>query len=225
MTWALLIIFAIGLFLTYVIWQETRSHLHWRGLVAQGNVWAIRELVTAEITRWHEMRPPRGVPVPLWAGIQSVELVSVGHDHLQVACGTEGEYRTAGGRREQVMTALEAAMRLAAKLLDMLLYEVPEVKIGRVRVDVYSTFHGDDGQAMQRCILTTLAERTVANSLVWEELSPREIIDRFQSVYETDGRGSVLPIEPGPPLPDEPVDDAMPEEVRRAMERARTHES
>ncbi|MGI8550998.1 MAG: hypothetical protein ACR2PL_09475, partial [Dehalococcoidia bacterium] len=56
LTWGFLTFILIGLFLTYVIWQETRSHLHWRRLVAQGDVWAIRELVNAEVERWHSMR-------------------------------------------------------------------------------------------------------------------------------------------------------------------------
>lgn len=205
MTWGVLIVVAIGLFLTYVIWQETRSHLTWRDLVAEGNVWAIRELITAEIERWRHMRPPRGVSTPLWAAVQTAELVSVGRCHVHVACGTEGEYRMVGGRREQVSNALEEGMRLAAKLCEMLLYDIPEVKIARVRIDVYSTFHRADGIPEQRCILSTVAERSVANSVVWEEWTPRQIIDSFQSRYHGTG-DRVEAIDPGEPLPDEPAE-------------------
>ena len=217
MTWPILAVLAIGLFLTYVIWQETRSHLHWRALVAQGNVWAIRELLTAEIDRWHEIRPPRGVPVAVWAGVQSAELVAVGRDHVQVACSTEGEYRMAGGRREQVISSLDAGMRLASKLIDMLLYDIPEVKVKTVRIDVFSTFHTSEGAPEQRCILSTCAQRSVANALSWEELSPREILDCFEIHYHTDEHGMVQAIDPGPPLPDEPAEETMPDEVKRAQ--------
>ncbi|MGI8549195.1 MAG: hypothetical protein ACR2PL_00135, partial [Dehalococcoidia bacterium] len=166
---------------------------------------------------WHSMRPPRGVAVALWAGVQSVELVSVGNDYVQVACGSEGEYRSAGGRREQVSSALDAAMRLAARLIEMLLYDIPEVKLARVRLDVYSTFTVD-GLPEQRCILSTVAARQVANELPWEDMSPREIIDRFQSRYATDARGAVIPIEPDPPLPDElaPADSPVSGAERRS---------
>ena len=217
MTWGVLIVIGIGLFLTYVIWQETRSHLAWRGLVYQGNVWAIRELVLAEIDRWHNLRPPKGMPLALWTGVQSVELVATGCDHIQVACGAEGEYRTAGGRREQVIGPLEAAMRLASKLIDMLLYDIPEVKIGLVRVDVYSTVGTADGVPEQGCILSVTADRSIANTLVWEEMSPRDVVDSFKAVYASDEHGGAHAIDPGPPLADEPA--VMPEGVRRTRER------
>lgn len=216
MTLPILVVLCIGLFLTYVIWQETRSHLHWRSLVAEGNVWAIRELVSAEVEHWHQMRPPRGIPVALWAGVQSVEIVSVGRDHVQVACSTEGEYRMAAGRREQVTSALDAGVRLAGKLLEMLLYDIPEVKLGTVRVDVFSTFHTAEGLPEQRCILSTCAERSAANLLAWDDLSPREVVNHFQSRYYADEHGVVQPIDPPPALPDEPADEMMPDDVKRA---------
>lgn len=204
MTWGILAVIALGLFLTYVIWQETRSHLHWRSLVAVGNAWAIHQLVSAEIERWHRMRPPSGVPVSLWAGVQTVELVAVGRDHIQVACGAEAEYRMAGGRREQVMSSLEAAMRLAAKLTEMLLYDIPEVKTDCVRVDVYSTVGGAQGTADQRCILTTTASRLAANSIDWDAMSARQIVEGFSHRFDVDEHGSAREIDPGPPLEDEP---------------------
>ena len=221
MTWGVLIVLGIGLFLTYVIWQETRSHLAWRALVNQGNVWAIRELVLAEIDRWHNLRPPKGMPLALWTGVQSVELVSTGRDHIQVACGAEGEYRTLGGRREQLLSPLDSAMRLASKLIDMLLYDIPEVKIGLVRVDVFSGLGTTDGAPAQGCILSVAADRSTANTLIWEELTPREVVDSFEAIYAFDESGGSRAIDPGPPLPDEPA--VMPEGLRetRAQRRAR----
>lgn len=221
MTWGIFVIVALGLFLTYVIWQETRSHLHWRALVAAGNVWAIRELVSAEIERWHRMRPPAGVPLTLWTGVQTAELVAIGRDHIQLACGTEGEYRMAGGRREQVTSALDAAMLLAARLVEMVLYDIPEVKTDCVRVDVYSTVRPGDEANEQRCILTTTASREAAGSVGWEEMTARQIIEHFSSRFATDERGSARPIDPGPSLEDESGDETMPPEVRRARARRR----
>jgi hypothetical protein len=216
-TWGVLIVIGLGLFLTYVIWQETRSHLAWRGLVTQGNVWAIRELVLAEIDRWHHLRPPKGMPLPLWTGVQSVELVATGRDHIQVACGAEAEYRTVGGRREQVVSALDAALRLASKLIDMLLYDIPEVKIDCVRIDVFSTVGTVEGEPQQGCILSVLADRATANTLVWEELTPREIVDSFEALYALDDHGAGRAIDPGPPLEDEPA--VMPDAARRPQRR------
>ena len=39
----------------------------------------------------------------------------------------------------------------------MMLYDVPNLRLGYVRVDVYSTFTGPDGTPVQRPILTATA--------------------------------------------------------------------
>jgi hypothetical protein len=221
MTWGILAVLALGLFLTYIIWQETRSHLHWRDLVRQGNVWAIHELVAAEIERWHRMRPPAGTPLALWSGVQTVEMVAIGRDHIQVACGTEGEYRMVGSRREQVTTALDAAKRLASKIVEMLMYDIPEVKLDRVRVDVYSSFASPGGTTEQGCILTTTAERSIANAVDWDSEPADKILEHFSTRFEKDETGSGLKIDPGPPLPNESLDEAIPAEVLQRRRRSR----
>ena len=162
------------------------------------------------------MRAPRGVSAALWAGVQTAEVVAIGQDHVQLACGTEGEYRMAGGRREQVTSALDAAMRLAAKLVEMVLYDIPEVKIDRVRVDVYSTFGTREGLAEQRCILSTAASRAVANGIDFEGTASRAIIETLDSRFEIDESGRAGAIVPEPALPDEPGDASMPLEARNA---------
>jgi hypothetical protein len=215
MTWGIIAVLALGLLLTYIIFQETRSHLRWRELVAQGNVWAIHELVSNEIDRWRRMRPPAGTPLPLWAGVQTMELVAIGRDHIQVVCGTEGEYRMVGARREQVATPLEAAMRLAAKVIEMVMYDIPEVKVNVVRVDVYSSFASPNGSMEQGCILTAAANREQANSADWDTNSAQEILSGFSTGYDVDEVGLARPVDPGPPLENEPTDVAMPPEVQR----------
>ena len=221
MTWGLIAVIGIGLILTYIIWQETRSHLRWRELVRQGNVWAIHELVTAEIERWHRLRPPAGTPLALWSGVQTAELVAIGHDYLQAACGTEGEYRMVGSRREQVVTPIEAAMRLAAKLVEMLMYDIPEVKLNTVRVDIYSTLPSPGGNSEQGCILTTTADRETANSIDWDTSAPREIVEQFSTRFDLAPDGTAKNVDPGPPLVNESLEEAMPAEVRRRQARSR----
>ncbi len=219
MTWGVLAVIGLGLLLTYIIWQETRSHLHWRSLVADGNVWAINELVEAEIERWHRMRPPRGVPLALWSGVQTVELVAIGRDYVQVACGTEGEYRMTGTRREQVTSPLQAAMRLAAKVIEMLMYDIPEVKLGLVRVDVYSTFPTPGGSAEQGCILSVSAMRPQANAIDWDVTSAEEALKSFEVHCSMDERGAAGRIEPPPALESVSIEEAMPAEVREQRRR------
>ena len=200
MQWAVFALILFGLFLTYIIFQETRAHNYWRGLVRKGDVSAIRALLEQEIEHWRTMRVPRGTPASLWHGVQTVDLVAVGPDEAQVACSAEGEYRVSGGQPQEVTSPLDAGMRLAAKLCELILYDVPNLRLGVVRVDVYSTFRDEQGAPVQRCILTTVAGRAEADDLDWEALRPNEIISRFESRYQLNERGIAEPIDPGPPL-------------------------
>jgi hypothetical protein len=200
MQWAVLGIVLFGLILAYVIFQETRAHTYWRGLVAKGDLDAIRMLLDQEIQRWKTMRVPKEVPASLWHGVQTAELVAVGADAAQVSCAAEGEYRFTGGRPKEVTSPLDAGMRVAAKLVEMIMFDVPNLRLSTVRVDVYSTFHASDGVPEQRCILSTVADRYDADEVDWESLRPNEIIARFDSHYLVDERGLAQPIDPGPPL-------------------------
>lgn len=211
MQWAILGLVIFGLILTYVIFQETRAHTYWRGLVAKGDLDAIRTLLGQELERWRTMRVPRGVPAALWHGVQTVELAAVGADAAQVTCAVEGEYRFSGGRPQEVASPLDAGMRVAAKVAEMVLYDVPNLRLSAVRVDVYSTFHDAQGAPQQRCILSTTADRAAADDLDWEALRPQEIINRFDSRYRVNERGLAEPIDPGPPLEGtEPVSERPP---------------
>ena len=200
MQWAVLIIVVFGLILTYIIFQETRAHTHWRGLVAKGDIDAIRTLLDQEIQRWKLIRVPKGVPAALWHGVQTAELVAAGADAAQITCSAEGEYRFTGGQPREVTTPLDAGMRVAAKLVEMVMYDVPNIRLSAVRVDVYSTFHTSDGVPEQRCILSTVAERAEADDLDWDSLRPNEILARFQTIYQVNERGLAEPIDPGPLL-------------------------
>jgi hypothetical protein len=95
----------------------------------------------------------------------------------------------------------------------MMLYDVPNLRLAHVRADLYSTFTGDDGTPVQRAILTTTADRAIADELNWEALTPAEVLGRFETRYEPGPGGRALPIaldplvgEPpaklNPPLPD-----------------------
>src|SRR5207249_305375 len=118
MTWAVLGLVLFGLFLTYIIFQETRAHTYWRGLVLKGDISAIRALLDQEIERWQTMRVPKGTSASLWHGVQTVDLVGVGPDAAHVVCSAEGEYRIVGGQSQELTSPMDAAIRLAAKVCE-----------------------------------------------------------------------------------------------------------
>ncbi|MFN8556210.1 MAG: hypothetical protein U0531_02260 [Dehalococcoidia bacterium] len=187
--------------------------------MAKGDLTAIETLLGQEVARWRTMRVPKQVAAALWHGVQTVELVAVGANAAHVTCTAEGEYRFAGGRPQEVSSALDAAMRLAAKVADMILYDVPNLRLSVVRVDVYTTFHTPDGLPEQRCILTTVADRATADNLDFEALLPVEIINRFDSRYEVNERGIAEAIDPGALLDGmQPVTDVIAEREPAPLE-------
>src|SRR5690242_6519185 len=119
----------ILLFTAYVIVQETRAQLFWRSLVDKGDVKAIRDLIETEVEAWHRARVPRGTPALLWHGVQTVELLDVTDRGARVSCNAEGEYALVSGRRIETSSPLSEGMKITTKLAEMLLYDVPNVKL------------------------------------------------------------------------------------------------
>ncbi len=188
----LLIVFVI---VGFAIIQGTRAQLYWRRRVEEGDIEAIRTLAGDEITRWKTARAPRGVEPTVWHGIQGAELIDVKPSGVRLSAAAEGRYALVSGERREVSTALAEGMRLAAKLADMVLYDIPNVKLADVRIDIYSTYR-DDTASSQQCILTVNCTREVADVLDWDDMEAEEIMRAFGARYRLDDRGRALPIDP-----------------------------
>ena len=178
-----------------VIIQGTRVQLYWRRRVEQGDVDAIRALVGEEITRWKTARAPRGVDPTVWHGVQGAELLDVKADSVRVSAAAEGRYALVSGERREVSTALPEGMRVAAKLADMVLYDIPNVKLADVRIDIYSTYRDASGSS-QHCILTANCSREVADVLDWDDMDAEEIMRAFGARFRLDDHGRAMQIDP-----------------------------
>jgi hypothetical protein len=195
--WGLVIaigfMFVILAFISYVVLQGTRTQMAWRDRAEQGDVDVIRTLVSDEIERWKSSRMPKGTDTSVWHGVQSAQLLDVTPDSVRVTASAEGEYALVSGERREVKTAFEQGIGVTAKLADLLLYDVPNVRLPSVQVDIYSTFRDEHG-AMQRCIISTSCERAVATEIDWDEMAADEIVRVFGARYMLDDRGNALPI-------------------------------
>jgi len=196
---------AFFLFVGWIISTEMFQHRTWRRRVASGDHEIVEALILEAMASWRRARPPRDVPTSLWAGVQRAELAAATADLAVVQSSAEGEFRTVEGRREQVSSALDEAIALAARLVEMMLYDVPNLSLGSVRVDVYSTFTADGGAALQKPILTTTAHRPDADGIDWDEFAPADILARFETAWSTTESGLAAPIDL-PPIP-APGDD------------------
>ena len=200
-------VLAIFVFVGWAVFTEMFQQRHWRHRVESGDMDIITALLEEVLATWRRSRPPRGTSSNLWAGVQGAQLVAVALESATVSASAEGEFRTEGSERVQVVTALDEAIALASRLLDMLLYDVPNLRLDRIRVDIYSTFLMDSsGAPQQRPILSATAERHIADALTWEAMTPAEILGRFDATYERlpSGQGAIIelpPIEGQPPTP------------------------
>lgn len=189
------IVLLLFLVIGFAIIQGTRAQLYVRQRVLEGDVEVIRALVTEELGRWKTMKPPKDVDPATWAGVRSAELVDVTPDGVRVSAVAEGQYAQVNGDRRQVSSALDEGMKVTAKLADMVLYDIPNVRLPYVQVDIYSTYR-DEGGASQRCVLSTYARREVADVLPWDELDAEQVVRTFDGRYRLDDRGNPLPIDP-----------------------------
>jgi hypothetical protein len=189
--------FVLLLFLVigWVIIQGTRAQMFWRKRAAEGDIEIIHMLVSEEIARWKTMRAPKGVDATAWHGVQSAELVEAKPDGVRLSAIAEGQYATINGERRQVADPLGEGMKVTAKLADMSLYDIPNVMLSWVQVDIYTTYRDDQGSS-QRCVLSTVAERGVADDLAWDEMTAEEVVRAFGGRFLLDDRGNPLPIDP-----------------------------
>ncbi len=206
----LILFLVVFLGVGWAVSTEMFQHRAWRRRVESGDTDIVAALIEESLAVWRRGRPPRATPASLWAGVQAAQLIAVEADGATLSTSAEGEFRTEGTSRVQVSSALDEAIALAAKLLDMIMYDVPNLRLGYARVDVYSTFTGADGGPAQLPILTVTAERGEADDMTWEALTPEEILGRFGATYERteNGRPAAIELPPIAGDPPRPTDEA-----------------
>lgn len=185
----------VFLFIGFIVMQATRAQLAWRKLVDAGDVNAIQTLVGDEVARWKASRMPRGADPGVWHGVQSAELLSVTPERVRLSASAEGQYALVSGARREVSSALQEGMKLTAKLADMVLYDIPNVRLPEAQIDIYSTFRDESGSS-QRCVLSTLCQREIAEGLAWDELPAEDVVRAFGGRFALDDHGNVVAIDP-----------------------------
>lgn len=213
----MIIVLTIFLVVGWAVSTEMFQQRAWRKRVESGDVDIVAALIEEALGAWRRGRPPKGTPASLWAGVQEAQLIAVETHGATLSSSADAEFRTEGGQRVQVASALDAGMALASKVLDMILYDVPNLRLSYARVDVYSTFPGEGGTPIQRPIITVTADRATADGLDWEALTPEEVLRRFGATFERGPTGQPVPIQL-PPIegsPPRPAEEAAAEFARR----------
>ena len=192
---AIAFLFLLFLVIGWVIVQGTRAQMDWRKGVENGDVTVTEMLVEAEVAHWKTMRMPRGTDPAIWQGVQSAELLSVEPHGVRLSATAEGQYALVDGERREVRTPLLHGMRVTARLADMVMYDIPNAKLEFAQIDIYSTYR-DEHTSSQRCILSTICKREVADVLEWEEMDAEEVVRAFGGRFSLDDRGNPITIDP-----------------------------
>jgi hypothetical protein len=191
----ILIIALLFVIFGFIMLKETQTHRFWQSKVEEGDVEMITQLIRVELERWRTEGPPKGMSTTVWTGVQGVELVEVGRDQLCLSSTAEPQFAFVGDARRKVSSALDEGKRITAALAERFLYDIPHVRPDRVQIDIYATFGEPAGEASQRCILSTLAQRSAAADIDWENDPPEVITEMLGARYRPDGHGGALPID------------------------------
>lgn len=212
--WALLGLAVLFVIVAYIIIQGTRAAMAWRKAAADGDLKVIADIVEDSLNAWRSMKKPKEIPVDVWRGVQSAQLVEVEADFVRVSCQAESEYKMADGRWIETSNPLQSGLAITAKMAEMLFYELPHFRPDRIQVDVYTSFRVQDGLPQRVCIISTEAGRNHARSVDWDDWSGEEIADSLGARYRMGERGQPLPIEVRAA---KPIDEAIEEYERQAV--------
>jgi hypothetical protein len=87
-------------------------------------------------------------------------------------------------------------MKITARLAEMLLYDVPNVKLDHFQVDVYTSFRDESGHAEPRCILSTVVRRNDVEDFDWENDTPASFVQVAAGRFDAATDGSLKVVEP-----------------------------
>jgi hypothetical protein len=196
--WALLGLFVIFIIITYIVVQGTRAALAWREAAAKGDTKVIGDIVRDCLDGWRSQKRPKPVPIEIWRGIQSLQLIDVEADRIRVTATAESEYKMADGRWIEMRNPLQEGIGITAKAAEMLFYELPHYQPDRLQIDVYTTYRDDTGVTQRECILSTETTRDLAREVDWEEWAPEQIVEHLGGRFRLSETGRPLAIEVAP---------------------------
>ncbi len=172
----LLLIIVLGTVLGFIVLQSAFSHRHWRKVIAEGDQPTLLAAVEEALETFRGMRAPRGTPPADWRGLQSAALVAADRDRCRVSLLVEPDIRVIGTERREVGPAESVARRVAVRMVERLLYEIPLARFQAVQVDVYTQYRSAGGQIETDCLLTTQLSRTMGSEADWDELEAAAIL-------------------------------------------------
>jgi len=183
----LLLVIVLGAVLGFIILQSAFSHRHWRRVIAEGDQPTLLAAVEEALETFRGMRAPRGTPPADWRGLQSAALVAADRDRCRVSLLVEPDIRVIGTERREIGPADSVARRVAVRMVERLLFEIPLARFQAVQVDVYTQYRSPQGEIETDCLLTTQVSRAMGNEAEWDEQEAAAILADWRTRERAQG--------------------------------------
>ena len=183
-----LFLLLVGGFLGLVITQSFFSQRHWRRIIAEGDIPALRASVLEAFETWRRMRPPPDIAPADWRALMSAELIAADTERCRVSLLAEPDIRVVDGVREQVGPPANVARRAAVRMAERLLYDIPLARFEAVQVDVYAEYRSAEGDVESECLLTTQVSRGQAVITDWDDDAAPAILKSWSTRETTADR-------------------------------------
>lgn len=184
----LILVLALALLVGFIIVQSAFSHRHWRRVIAEGDQPTLLAAVEEALETFRNMRAVRGTPPADWRGLQSAALVAADRDRCRASVLVEPDIRVIGTERQEVGSAQVVGRRVAVRLAERLLYEIPLAHFEAVQVDVYTQYRSPQGEIQTDCLLTTQLTRAMGNETDWDEQEAAAILATWRTREQTPAR-------------------------------------
>ncbi|MDA0815034.1 MAG: hypothetical protein O2924_00485 [Chloroflexi bacterium] len=178
---AILICLAIFAIVGFMVFQARFAARHWRRVIREGDQQALSQLLDDTFEAWRRERPRRDTAPSDWRALLSAELVAADNGRIRVSVVVEPDVRVIDGQRMEMASATDVAERVAVRMVERLMYEVPYASFAHAQVDVIEEFRLPDGPTTSRCLLTTSATREQAAYADWEHGAPEEILSTWDT--------------------------------------------
>lgn len=140
----------------------------WRRTIAAGDNQVLHALLDQTFEAWQNGRPPRRTPPADWRALHTAAVVAADRERIRVSLLAEPDVRVVEGQRVEAAGAQEVARRVAVRMVERLMYEMPHVSFGHAQVDVLTEFRRPDGGVTSQCLLTTRVTRDQAADADWD---------------------------------------------------------
>lgn len=193
MEWGVLIVVVLGLLLGFLVLQASLAARHWRRVIGEGDVDALREALDEALDAWRGAKAPKDTPIADWQGLQSAVLIAADRDRCRISVFAGADVRVVDNRHEQVGTPMDVARRVAVLMAERLLYDIPHVRFDEVQIDVHAPPRDRDGSQEAECLLSTRVPRAEAAVTDWDGSPAPAILDHWNTRESTPD----APVDPG----------------------------